>query len=128
LLFKKKVLPVNTYKSNNDDLICDIKDGSFYRDFINSIKKVNDSDIYSFMLNTDGISLCEKSKLSSWPVYLVINELPIEERFHVDNIILAGICVGNTKPLINEYLTSIKKELFEISLGFEFDKKWLFKL
>ena len=88
MLFKKKVLPVKIYESKNDNLICDIKDGSYYKDFISSIKKENnDSNVFSFMLNTDGISLCEKSNLAIWPVYLAINELPIEERFHIDNII-----------------------------------------
>jgi hypothetical protein len=43
------------------------------------------------MLNTDGISICDKSNLSIWPFYLEINELNIGKRFCIDNIIIAGI-------------------------------------
>ena len=41
-------------------------------------------------MNTDGIALAEKSNLSLWPIFLAINEIPIEERFCIDNVIVAG--------------------------------------
>lgn len=43
----------------------------------------------SYTLNTDGLALCEKSKLTLTPVILVINKLPIEERFVIENVIIA---------------------------------------
>ena len=53
-----------------------------------------------FLLNTDGISSNKKPKLTIWPVFLVINELPLEIRFLIDNTILAG----NAFSLILIYL------------------------
>jgi len=74
MLFRKKILPVQRrYQSNDESVISDIKDGSYYKDFIRSTQF--NENIYSFMINTDGISLCDKSNLSIWPVYLAINEL-----------------------------------------------------
>ncbi len=49
-----------------------IFDGDIYQNLIKN-KKIQDND-NKFLLNTDGISLCEKSQLSIWPVLLVINE------------------------------------------------------
>ena len=43
----------------------------------------------TFLLNTDGASICNKSGLTVWPVYLVVNEL--SNRFSLENVILAGI-------------------------------------
>jgi hypothetical protein len=46
-------------------------------------------EAFTFLMNTDGISLAEKSNLSIWPIFFAINELPVEERFWIDNIIIA---------------------------------------
>lgn len=87
MLFKKQVLPVvSNYFNENTHIMSDVKDGSIYKEF----KKLNPFNAYTFTLNTDGISLCDKSNLSIWPVYLAINELEIESRFYIDNIIIAG--------------------------------------
>ena len=57
MLFNKKVLPVEPYISKNDNFISDTKDGSIYKEF----KRLQDSNnTFSFSINTDGISLCEK--------------------------------------------------------------------
>jgi hypothetical protein len=68
------------------------------------------------MLNTDGISICDKSNLSIWPVYLAINE------FNIDNIIKAGIYVGHKKPSFSEFFEPIKKQLLD--LGLNIDNRW----
>jgi hypothetical protein len=71
-----------------NDYIEDVYDGELYKSFINSFKDPN--NVYSFTINTDGISMSQKSNLSVWPVFLTINELPIEERFCIQNVIVAG--------------------------------------
>ena len=63
---------------------------------------------FSFLLNTDGISSMKKSKLTIWPVFLVINELPIESRFCIDNVILAGLSVAEHKPNMDLFLNEIE--------------------
>jgi hypothetical protein len=47
-------------------------------------------EMYTLMLNTDGIQLFEISKVSLWPILLVLNKLPMDIRFNIDNVIIAG--------------------------------------
>lgn len=122
MLFKKKILPTKPYENLNENLISDIKDGSLYKAFLSNFKDL--ANVNSFMLNTDGISICDKSNLSIWPVYLAINEIDIGDRFCIDNIIIAGMCVGHKKPSICEFFAPIKKELLDLEIGIKIDNKW----
>jgi hypothetical protein len=74
--------------SSSDDFYDDIYDGELYQSFKRSFR--TSEFIYSFTINTDGISMSNKSNLSIWPVFLTINELPLEERFCIQNVIVAG--------------------------------------
>lgn len=123
LLIKKKVLPVKPYFTTDNNYINDIKDGSLYEEFVKKNSLERGVLIHSFMINTDGISCCDKSTLSIWPVYLAINEIEVQSRFDIDNIILAGLCVGLTKPSIADFFIPIKKELLDLSLGIRYDEK-----
>ena len=64
-------------------------------------------------LNTDGVSIFRNNSIDTWPIILVINELPQHIRFKPQNIILAGIWVGlnklNNRILLNETLKEIKE-------------------
>jgi len=57
------------------------------------------------MINTDGISKSLNSDQTIWPFYLVINELPLEMRFCMENIIIAGVSVGFKKPDFKYFLS-----------------------
>ena len=91
-----KKFSLNDLKHKNDYNIVlkDIRDGKLYQKLLN----MNNSDgnalrkqeAFTFSINTDGISPMNKSNLTIWPVFLVINELPLESRFAIDNTILAG--------------------------------------
>ena len=48
------------------------------------------NEAISLNLNADGISTLNKSKITILPFYLTINEIRIEERFLVENMVLAG--------------------------------------
>jgi hypothetical protein len=77
---------------SNPDRIADIYDGNKYKNILNSPigQSILKKEAFTFLLNTDGVSICEKSNLTIWPVFLVINEIELQKRFCVDNIILAG--------------------------------------
>lgn len=93
-IFRKKELFLKGNFNSTDytENLSDIKDGNIYKSIYNSNLKsgLNSNAVYTFTLNTDGISFCEKSNISIWPVFLVINEIPVEKRFCVENIIIAG--------------------------------------
>ena len=74
----------------------DICDGKVYRRLLDSDEgeSFKKKESLTFLINTDGASICKKSSLTLWPVYLVINELPIHIRFSLENVILAGNYIG----------------------------------
>jgi hypothetical protein len=84
---------LKTLTSSTANILTDITDGLLYKKILETgdgasfMKK----GAFSFLLNTDGISICKKSKLTIWPWYLTCNELPISKRFAFNNLILAGL-------------------------------------
>ena len=81
-------------KSNNS-IIKDITDGLIYKRLFesNNGKWIKLNRAYTFLLNTDGIAVSDKSNLTIWPVYLALNELPIENCYCIENVIIAGKCL-----------------------------------
>lgn len=70
----------------------DIKSGEIYKSLLNGECRdslINKSS-FTLTINTDGVQLCEKSNMSIWPVFIVINELPLCERYCIENTIVAG--------------------------------------
>ena len=63
---------------------------------------------------SDGIPLFKSSKVSLWPVYLVINELPPNEGFLCKNMILWGLWQGVAKPKMNTYFKKLITDLSDI--------------
>jgi hypothetical protein len=89
-IFSNITLTKNTCNKLSD--LQDFIDGRIYKALLTS----EDSDLFknnqafTFILNTEGISLCTKSNLTLWPFYLAINEIPKEDRFLINNVVLAG--------------------------------------
>lgn len=106
---------------NNTTALNDIRDGRLYKKLLDSVhgNDFRNQKAFSFLLNTDGISPMDRSKLTIWPVFLVINELPIESRFCIDNIILAGLSVAEQKPNFDIFFNEIVTQLSVLELGFD---------
>ena len=70
----------------------DITDGSLYKKILKSDigRLIKQKEAFMLTLNTDGISLSGNSTLSIWPVYAVLNEINLNERFCIDNVIVVG--------------------------------------
>ena len=85
----------NKDKINDSYHTCDITDGNIYKNLLKTDdgKQISTKNAYTFTLNTDGIAVSFKSNLTIWPIYLVINEIPLEQRYCIDNIIIAGTCI-----------------------------------
>ena len=64
---------------NNETGLCDIRHGNVYQKFKQSEAHHGDVNI-SFTLNTDGALLFQSKNCSMWPVLLMINELPFNQR------------------------------------------------
>lgn len=74
----------------NKNTINDFHDGQIYKSFSSTRQKSSCCIPLTFTLNTDGISLSKKSNMSIWPIILVINELPLSNRFCIENTIISG--------------------------------------
>lgn len=53
--------------------------------------------------------------MSLWPVYLMILNLPAHIRTRAENVLLCGLWVGSTKPLMNLLLSPIAKYVQQLS-------------
>jgi hypothetical protein len=111
--------------SSNKNELSDFKDGQIYTDLLSSElgESLRAGRAFTLLLNTKKISNYRHSKLNIWPVYLVINELPIEERFSIENMILAGIAVGEAKPNFDSFFLPIIIELKRLEYGIEQHKR-----
>ncbi|XP_071851491.1 uncharacterized protein [Apostichopus japonicus] len=89
-------------KGNNVE---DIYDGAIYTSFSQTGEPLSSSYPYniSFCLNTDGIPVFKSSKVSIWPVYLMINELEYKLRRQKENMLFCGLWCGESKPLFSVF-------------------------
>ena len=62
----------------------------------------NADSMLTLTMNIDGIQPSKGSQSTIWPIILVINELPLNVRFALENIILAGFWPGPSKPSRDE--------------------------
>ncbi len=83
---------VKPFRGNDVNDLYDITDGKIYKSLLASEngELFKNRQAFTFILNTDGISLCTKSNLTMWPFYLAINEIQKEDRFLINNVVLAG--------------------------------------
>ena len=92
----KRILnkPIFKDKFDSSDIYLeDVNDGHIYNSLLQSEQGnlIKQGKAFTLTINTDGISVCEKSNLDIRPVYLVINEIKSEHRFSIENVIIAGL-------------------------------------
>lgn len=92
---------VNKGVSKNQ-VIKSIYDGKLYRRFVESLSTSDKSRYATVVFNTDGAPLFESSKYSIWPIYIMLNELPVNIR--TNNLIVVGLWFNKTKPDMNIFL------------------------
>lgn len=96
-----------------EDEISDIYDGSKYREFVASLRESEKRTYVTLNINTDGVPTFKSSKYSIWPIYLQINELPVQDRFK--SLITCGVWFGKTQPEMNAFLSPLVNKLNKLS-------------
>ena len=71
----------------------------------------------SFIFNTDGVPIFKSSKMSLWPIFLMINELPFKERKFRKNMLLCGLWFGPNKPVMNLFSKPLSNSLLDLEKG-----------
>ncbi|KAL7289509.1 hypothetical protein TKK_0016694 [Trichogramma kaykai] len=80
----------------------DIYDGDLYRQFISSLSDEDRKQYLTVTFNSDGAAPFKSSPLSVWPIYIMINEVPVQERFK--NIIPCALWFNRKKPDMKNFL------------------------
>lgn len=91
--------------------IQDIYDGELYKSFCSDGGFLCEKNNISLMWYTDGVPLFKSSKISIWPLFLAINELPFKERFKQENLLFAGLWFGKSKPSMPAFLKPFHESL-----------------
>lgn len=92
----------------------DIYDGEIYEYLSQPGRILSVASNLSFFWNTDDVAVFNSSSYNITPFYLTINELPPEERFKQENLILAGLWFGKSKPNPNLFMEGFCDELREL--------------
>ena len=93
---------VNEHKF--DEQIRDIY-GKAYLDLVSSLPKEDRFNYATCVINSDGAPAFKWIQYSIWPVYLMVNELPVSDRF--ENLITIGLWFGKNKPSMSVYFVPI---------------------
>ena len=108
----------NTIQKNN---MRDIVDGNVYR-------KLTQEESVSFItltMNVDGIQSNKGSDQSFWPILFVLNEIKRKKRYSLENLIIAAMWPGPSKPSRGQMSLLFKNLISELQ---ELEKGRLFNL
>ena len=104
---------VMSIRQHEGNILRDIYDGELYREFVNSLDPEDRNRYISTVFNTDGAPLFESSSYSIWPIYIMINELPISIR--TSELIVVALWFGKNKPDMNVFLKPFVEDMNKLS-------------
>lgn len=96
---------------NTTSSLQDIKDGEIYKTFANN----GTNPKISLVMNTDGVQVFKSNNKSLWPVQVIINELPVEKRFLIKNILVLGLFYDKNHPQMQHLLKPFMMELRDLN-------------
>ena len=88
--------------------------GDIYKSLSGENQPLADINNISLTWNTHRVPVFKSSKISIWPMYLMINELPCKERKRKSNMLFYGLWFGKTKPLINLFCGPLLETLVKL--------------
>ena len=108
-------------RMTTDGKYYDVYDGKVWKDFmtVNDVPFLSAPYNFAFQLNVDWFQPFKHTQHSEGAIYLSILNLPREERFLKENVILVGIIPGPKEPAIdmNSFLQPLVDELKELWEG-----------
>ena len=122
----------NLWKRDRDfhsatEILTDVFDGKVWREFlfVGGEPLLAGERSLGVMLNVDWFQPFKLARYSVGGIYLVIMNLPRNERFKVENVILVGVIPGPHEPSgsINSYLSPLVDELLLLWEGCHVDSE-----
>ena len=98
----------------------DIQDGRVYQKFILEDPRARGRRIFSIVASSDGAPLIKSKSFSIWPLMCFLVELPPQERYKFENVMLTGLWYGKGKPNVPLFLKRFVDELSDLANGVEF--------
>lgn len=74
----------------------DVYDGRMYREFVSSLAAEKKTNFVTAVINNNEAQPLEKSPRSLWPIFIIINDLPVKKRF--ETIIPGELWFNRKKP------------------------------
>jgi hypothetical protein len=113
-----------------EDKMKDIFDGSNYRSLLERKVNINNHALKHLFFgghrdialgySTDGYSPHKRKAKTAWPLIIYNYNLPPEERFHDDNIIVLGVIPGPKKPHdFDSFAWPMMEELLALAVGID---------
>ena len=99
----------------------DITDGNMYQSLIEN----EPGPFITLTMNIDGIQPNKGSDQNLWPVLLVVNEIIGKKRFSLQNLIIAGMWPGPSKPSRSQMSLFLQNSVAELQ---KLEQGQLFKL
>lgn len=107
---------IERYNSNHNDktdIITDVHDAVILKKLYDQFSK-SGRNVISLTLNTDGANKFKSNSCSVWPIQIIQNFLPPEQRYKPINILTIGLYYGKHKPNCIEYFDPLAIELKEL--------------
>ncbi|XP_056106492.1 uncharacterized protein LOC130084975 [Rhinichthys klamathensis goyatoka] len=109
------------HRSMPHSVMGDVYDGKIWQDFqyVNGQPFLSEPNNFALMMNVDWYQPYKHSPYSVGVIYLVVLNLPREERFKDENMILVGVIPGPKEPKLNmiAYLEPLVDDLRELWEG-----------
>lgn len=97
-------------KYGDPGFMTDVYDGKIWKEFMTTEKSsfLNHRNNYAPMLNLDWFQPFEHVKYSIGVIYVVILNLPRQERFKLKNVLLIGVIPDlNHEPSVNSFISPL---------------------
>jgi hypothetical protein len=114
----EKISTLKTEQQNLPDVqevaIRDIYDGIAYKRLCVPHAFLSNPFAISALFNTDGVQLYKCTGEKLWPIYLAVNELPVELRYCRENMVLIGMWQGKGSPPFHQYMSAFSDVATEL--------------
>lgn len=98
---------------NDDGTSKDFTDGILYKKIVGQLTEEEKKNFVSAIMNSDGSPVFVSSKSAIWPIQLIINEVPYDQR--TAKPIVAGIWFGKDKPDMDIYLKPFVEQMSRLA-------------
>lgn len=105
----------------SNDGIEDIYDGYLYQRHMGPNGFLRNRNNISFTWYSDGAAVFKSSKLSIWPLFLSVNELPYRSRLLKENVVMCALWCGPVKPPGNLLLGTLLEGMNTLSQGVDME-------